>query len=248
MKFLMKALLMGAPLALLLVVTRAYHNENMRQGSLLEATSGYREESARLAGRVRLLEGRLTDLQSALVAQSNSAVQARAELLEEKGTHDPLRAQIEKMSALQITFQAQLRQKDDQLAQVQADLQSARQQAQAEQQKSGQAGQKVQQLEATVSTLTAARDELKRKVDAAAEQTAKLESDLVAERASLKDLNEKLAAATRQSGSLSQQQAAAKAEFDKALQQLQADLAAARARIAELEAKLQQAAPPPAAP
>lgn len=243
MKLLIRILVSGAPLALLLAVAHLYRKEHAQRGRLLEASAGYRAEAARSSERASDSEERLVRLQAAFVAQSNSAAQAQAELLAEKATHDPLRAQIEKMSGVQLTFQSQLRRMDEQLARTQADLRSARELLQAAREDYRALEQKAKQLEEAVAPLTLARDEWKRKADQAAEFSAKLESDLTTERINGKDLEAKLATASNRAATAFQQQTNAKSSFDKALQKTQADLAAARARIAELEAAARKPAP-----
>jgi len=241
MKTLLKITLFAAPVAGLVLVGRAYHRESVQHGNLQDQAAVYYREALTLGTRSRALQARVEELEQLVAMQSNLLVRTQANLLEEKSTLTPLREKIEEMNAAQVTFHAQMRLKDEQLSQAQADLRAAREQSQAAEQKVAALEPKVGNLESVVKNLSAERDDLKQKVNQAMEKTSKLESELVAERASVKDLGAKLSAADQRAGDLAKQSTSAKSELDKAVQQSRAELAAARARIAELEAKLKQA-------
>jgi uncharacterized small protein (DUF1192 family) len=80
--------------------------------------------------RIKSLQEECARLSKEIQAQSNRTDAAEAQWREEKDTHDPLRKQIEKMIAQDITLKAEAQKKQEELekanSQLAADLEAAR--------------------------------------------------------------------------------------------------------------------------
>ena len=118
---------------------------------------------------------------------------------EEKGTHDPLREQIEKMIAQDIALKAETKKQAAQVRAAQSDLHAARQEAQSLKTEAAKKDGAIKTLEARVQTLNQSEADLKTQL-AAAEAKAKdaagklaaAQAALTAEKAKTEQLTKEL--------------------------------------------------------
>ena len=172
-----------------------------------------------LDGRVRALEEQAGALLAQIAQQSNVIRSTEARYQEERQTHEPLRAQIEKMQMQKIADDGRLRRQADDLTQARLDLDSRGEEARK-------AGEENRALKEQVAAMEAARQEVSRGAD---------------------DVRKRLKAAEARAGQLAQRITELETGLAQA-QSARDEAEKKRAALAEeTEALRRASAPPPAA-